>query len=325
VSEAKSNALAANATGIEEQAADWLERSICEGLNAEARVSLDMWLTESPAHMVAYLRLNAAWDRTSRLAALRPVPHKMAVAVRTKRRAAGIAAAFITAVLLGAATLLLLPASDEKTYATALGKRETINLADGSRIELNTGTVLRVTDDAAGRTAWLDRGEAYFEIVHNAKHPFQVVADGRRVTDLGTKFLVRRYTASIEVALLEGRARFDAPVRAGRAQSALLVPGDVAVSASGSLAVTRKPARQLSDELGWRRGVLVFDNVTLADAAFQFNRYNSGKLVITDPAAARLAIYGTFRTGDVERFARVAQDVFGLRISHLGEQIVISR
>jgi transmembrane sensor len=145
------------------------------------------------------------------------------------------------------------------------------------------------------------------------------------VTDLGTKFLIRREMASVEVALVEGRARFEATARPGQPQSALLVPGDVAVSAAGSFAVTRKPARLLADELGWRRGVLVFDNVTLAAAATEFNRYNTGKLMITDPAAAQLTIYGTFRTGDVERFARVAQTVFGLRVSHLGDQIVISR
>jgi len=327
VSEANSNARAADATGIEAQAAAWLERRVCDGWNSNEQALLDKWLAESPAHMVAYLRLSAAWDRTHRLAALRPALHDTVEASRAKRRVTANSVAAFVAVfaLLGAAAAFLMPNMATKTYATALGQRETVRLTDGSRIELNTGTVLRVADNANGRTVWLDKGEAYFEITHDSKRPFFVLADGRRVTDLGTKFLIRRESARVEVALMEGRARFEAPARAGQPQSTLLAPGDVAVSAAGSLAVTRKPARLLSDELGWRRGVLVFDNATLTDAATQFNRYNTGKLVITDPAAARLMIYGTFRTGDVERFARVAQDVFGLRVSHLGDQIVISR
>lgn len=327
MSEAKTNALAANATDIEAEAANWLERRVCEEWNEKDQAALDVWLAESPSHMVAYLRLSAAWGRTNRLAALRSVSREAVADVKAKRRVAatGITAALVSAVILAGAAIFFLQIAGEKTYATALGGRQTIRLADGSRVELNTGTVLRVVESVKERTVWLDKGEAYFEITHNATRPFSVMADGRRVTDLGTKFLVRRETAKVEVALMEGRARLDAPAHAGKQQSALLTPGDVAVSAAGSLAVTRKPVRQLSDELGWRRGVLVFDNATLADAALQFNRYNSAKLVIADPSAAQLTIYGTFRTGDIERFARVAQDVFGLRVAHLGDQTVISR
>lgn len=327
MSEAKMDTLAANAVGVEARAADWLERRVCEDWNTDNQSALDAWLAESPAHMVAYLRLNAAWGRTSRLTALRPVAREATMESLPKQRRvfAMIAAAFAFAVLTAVAGAMLLATSGEKTYATALGKHQTVRLADGSLIELNTRTVLRVAENSKARTVWLDEGEAYFEITHDSNRPFLVMVEGRRITDLGTKFLVRRETTRVEVALMEGRARFDALARAGNTESTLLTPGDVAVSAAGSLAVTRKPAQQLANELGWRRGVLVFDNATLGEAASQFNRYNFTKLVITDPSAAQLAIYGTFRVGDVERFARVAQDVFGLRVSHLGNQTVISR
>jgi transmembrane sensor len=325
VSEKKMTALAESATDIEVDAARWLERRVCENWTHEDEVALDLWLAESPARMVAYLRLSAAWGRTDRLAVLRARPPTGSVRFNKPRRAISGVLGVVAATMALAATVFAFSGSREQVYETGLGKHQTIRLSDGSRIELNTGTLLRLDQSETRRTAWLDKGEAYFEIVHNAERPFLVVADGRRVTDLGTKFVVRRETSHVEVALMEGRARLDAPARVGKQQTMLLVPGDVAVSAADSLAVTRESARALANELGWRRGILVFDNATLADAAFQFNRYNSTKLIVSDPSVARLAIYGTFSTGDFERFARVAQDVFGLRVTHLGDQTVISR
>ena len=78
------------------------------------------------------------------------------------------------------------------------------------------------------------------------------------------------------------------------------------------------------NELGWRRGVLVFDNTTLADAAIEFNRYNRQKLVIADPAAARLTIDGTFQTTDVRHLPMPRRTCSTARRDR-GNEIVISR
>ena len=82
---------------------------------------------------------------------------------------------------------------------------------------------------------------------------------------------------------------------------------------------------QLTDEIAWRRGMLVFHNTNLADAADQFNRYNVVKLMVPDNRAAAMTINGTFRTDGVEQFARVTRDVFGLHVEDRGSDIVIGR
>ena len=71
--------------------------------------------------------------------------------------------------------------------------------------------------------------------------------------------------------------------------------------------------------------MLVFKHTTLADAAAEFNRYNREKLVIADPAAAKLTIDGTFPTNDVGAFTDAAQTIFGLQVKNHGDEIVISR
>jgi transmembrane sensor len=168
---------------------------------------------------------------------------------------------------------------------------------------------------------WLERGEAYFQVKHNSENPFVVYAGHHRVTDLGTKFLVRRDPGRLEVALIEGSVRFGAA--AGNAQSALLKPGDVATATTGTMFVAKESLKRLDNELSWRRGLLVFKHTTLAAAASEFNRYNRQQLIIADPAAASLTIDGTFPVNNVGDFAKLAEVVLGLKVEHHGGEIVI--
>jgi transmembrane sensor len=202
--------------------------------------------------------------------------------------------------------------------------RETITLPDGSQIELNTDTSVRVAEAALHRNVVLDRGEAFFQIKHDAVHPFVVTAGNNRVVDLGTKFTVRAEPDRVEVTLVEGRARIEPLEGNAPSRIATLAPGDVAVAEKGSLRVSTLTKRDLADDLGWRRGVLIFRRTTLGEAASQFNRYNTHKLVVKGAAVAELQLGGTFQSNNPELFARVARDVLGLRIENRGGETVIS-
>jgi len=70
---------------------------------------------------------------------------------------------------------------------------------------------------------------------------------------------------------------------------------------------------------------LIFDNTSLGEAAAEFNRYNSNKLVLADSASARLTIVGTFKTNDVASFAEVVQDILRLHVARRGDETVITR
>ncbi len=311
---------------IREAAAAWLERRVSGDWTQSDQAELDAWLAQSPSHMAAFLRVEAAWDRTYRLSILRkPAGEAEAARAWLPLFAKIAAAACVVAVIGVAGARYYWQRPQERIYQTALGGRETVRFADGTRIELNTDTRIRTRMTTASRTVWIERGEAYFTVHHDAAHPFVVIAGNRRVTDLGTKFLVRRDRHRLEVAVMQGRVRFDAPSAQSASVTALLTPGDVATATSGTMVVTRKAHDALAHELGWRNGMLILDDVTLADAVEEFNRYNSHKLVIADDAAAKMHIGGTFRTSDEKLFARVVQDVLGLHVKSGETQTVISR
>jgi transmembrane sensor len=310
------------AGAITEQAASWVERRMHASWSDADEAQLQNWLAQTPAHRIAFWRLEGAWNETSRLAALRPpsrhAQDQSAPGRRLPIMRALAAAAVIVAVGVAASGYFT---SGGTAYSTELGERKTLTLADGSRIELNTNTVLRIGSGNETRKVWLDKGEAFFHVKHDAAHPFEVIAANQRITDLGTEFNVRTDGSRLKIAVVQGRVRFDG--RDGRAHTELL-PGDVAVADAGRVSLTRLATPELSERLSWRSGKLMFHHTPLSQVADEFNRYNSRKVIVAGEGARALTINGTFATNDVHAFARIAQSVLGLKVEDQGQKIVIS-
>lgn len=307
---------------IRAEAASWLERRQRPDWSEQNATELDAWLSADPANAVAYYRIEFAWQRTERLAALRP-PQPNAGSLPSRLKTALTRSAAVIAIAAIAGTALYLATRDRGTqiYATNIGSRKTLSLPDGSQIELNTNTTLRISK-ADNRRIWLDRGEAFFQVVHNPNHPFTVDIGQRRITDLGTKFDVRHDDAHLKISVLEGSVSLAS--KTDNTQSLILTRGDSVIGNGNSLKVKNAPPQLVTDELGWRRGVLVFDNITLAEAASEFNRYTESKIVVSDPKAANLRIVGTFPTDGVEGFLDVAKHILKVRVERRGNETVIS-
>lgn len=321
--------LAPSASAIGTKAAEWVaERRNTEGWSSARQAELDAWLAEAPAHRVAFVRIEATWKRTDRLAALRrpmrePLPQTRSQ--RSRWLKIGSAVGLAGLVTLAAGSSIFFSRPHEQAFETPVGGREQVILADGTKIELNTDTAVRVSLDQDSRAITLERGEAYFEVRHDDDHPFVVTAGSHHITDLGTQFSVRRDPGQVRVALFQGRARFDT-ANSGAIDSSLeLAPGDEVVATQAGVTLVKKPIAVLKTGLGWRRGVVVFSNTALADAAEEFNRYSQKKIRFSDPTIGRLRIEGTFKTDNIEAFADVLQAALGLHSEDRDGHIEISR
>jgi transmembrane sensor len=307
------------------EASRWLQERTFWEWNAARQAEFERWLAASPSHRVAYLRAKAVWDRTERLSALRR-PHGQPLNPGGRKRWALLASAAAIAAIacvVGGSLLGFWKSNDQTSFVTALGERRVLTLADGSQIELNTNSELRLSPSQ--RQAWLDRGEAYFQIVHDAQHPFSVVVSGKRVEDLGTKFLVHAEGDKFTVSLYEGKAAIKGSDSRSARALAVLEPGDIATATAHSLTVSEKPERALLNEIAWRQNMLVFSNAPLTEVAAELNRYNQRRVVIADPSLARLKIDASIPTNGVEAFARVARNFLGLKVQSNKSEIVISR
>lgn len=175
-------------------------------------------------------------------------------------------------------------------YATAVGERRTITLADGSRVTLDTDSALFVPRPWGGRRdVTLVRGQALFDVARDPARPFVVTSRGRTVRALGTRFAVRDEPDRFSVALLEGKVRVDLP-QAG-ATARILAPGDTLDLQGKTLTLRHGHA---AAEAGWMRGRLSFDARPLADIVAELNRYSPRRIVLDDAALGQRAFSGTF-------------------------------
>lgn len=316
-----------NAKAVTARAADWLQRRDFWDWTDADQVALDAWLAESWAHRVAYYRLEAAWSRTNRLAALRGHRRdgaEVGASEKAGRFLLRAVRACAVVALIGAAYALYVWQPQAKTYSTGIGERETLALSDGSQIELNTNTSLRILANGLQRQVWLDKGEAYFEITHDPMRPFTVWTSNRRVTDIGTKFDVRQDPNRLELAVVEGEVGVSAASGPQSDQSLRLSSGDLLVATAHVMSVVKASPQAMSAGISWRRGMLVFEDVPLAKVVEEFNRYGTEKLVVADEAAARTHVSATFPINGVEDFVQLAHRVLGLHVEHHDGEIIIS-
>ncbi len=186
---------------------------------------------------------------------------------------------------------------------TRIGEIRRMPLADGSVALVNSGTTLRVAFTPVERHIDVNKGEAWFQVAHNPKRPFVVASGPYRVQAVGTAFDVRREGDAARVVVTKGVVKIwsvdsaDPPRRVAAGQWAVLKPGRMAV---------RAMEPQASDQqLAWREGRIVLDDMTLGQAAAEFNRYNNDQLEVAPQLAGRRVV-GWFRIYDVDGFAAPA-------------------
>ncbi|MBP7703720.1 MAG: FecR domain-containing protein [Caulobacter sp.] len=314
-----------SAADLEATAALWLSRREDEGWGEADQRALDAWLEASVDHKMAFWRMEFGWRQAGRMAALKAAPPATSPPrPRLEAWRPALMAAGIAAVALIAVPLLLQSPMGASRYVTEVGGRATVPLRDGTRVELNTATRLRAEVGAKERTVWLDRGEAYFDVAHDAARPFVVHAGDRKVTVLGTRFSIRREGDRVEIVVAEGRVRVEAAGGAATGAPAVLLRGDRLVADGASTLRPPRSVEQVSEDLAWRDGLLSFEQTPLDEAAREFNRYNSTRLVVTGAAASEIRIDGRFEAANVEAFARLMQRGYGLKVARTDQTITIS-
>jgi transmembrane sensor len=314
---------------IEDQALDWLMRRSAPDWSEEEQAGLEEWLEESMAHKAAFWRADHGWQQADRIRSLGNGDRDDDTPRRSWWSPAAIAASLAALVVIGGMAIVPQFGSEPSgqvqhaRFDTPTGGRKVVPLEDGSKVELNTQTVVRTAVSKSRREVWLDAGEAFFEVARRDGDPFVVHAGRKTITVLGTKFSVRRDGDRVSVNVLEGRVQVqDDVVEEARAE--IIAAGDTAISRGTSTLITRSSERRVENALAWRDGMLSFDQAPLAEVASEFNRYNSTRLIVTDAAAAQIPIGGSFQASSVDSFVRLLRDAYGLRIQRDDNSVKIS-
>lgn len=314
---------------IEQEALHWLIRKEEPDWSEGAQAELAHWLDASDAHKAAFWRAEYGWRKADRIRALGAEGHRAPArpALAVGWRPALIAASLVIAVALGSYWTVPEPRTAphlaQTRYATPVGARITVRLTDGSKVELNTATVMRAAVSRQKRELWLDSGEAYFEVAHREGLPFVVHAGKQRITVLGTKFSVRRDGDRVVVNVLEGRVRVEDGASNGD-HASIIGAGDFAVARGPSTLVTTKSEEHVESALAWRDGMIVFDQTALSDVVAEFNRYNRKPITMGNDEAGEIRIGGAFQASNVDAFLRLLRDAYGLKVEETADRIKIS-
>ncbi len=301
---------------IAEEAAQWLIE-LEEGSGADL-TRFAAWLAASPRHVEEFLFASALWNALDTLDEQRRIDvEQLVAAARTNVQPLdfgtapsvmrvptttalwrGVAAALVCVVV----TLGIWSGVDRRstTYSTDIGEQRVLKLTDGSIVTLNTRSqaVVRFADDV--RNVELTRGEALFDVEHDASRPFRVVAGRVVVQAIGTQFNVHRDDGVTTISVVEGAVQIaladESSPRADAPAIRLSVGEQLEVSANGTL--MPQQGAEIERVMAWRERRLIFRDESLAAIANEFNRYNKRQLVIEGTATRSRRITGVFHADD---------------------------
>ena len=330
---------------IEAEAALWVVRLENDKMSADSYAEFQAWQRRSPAHREALSRLTTLWSDFDVLENLAPplpesdISGESAKSPLTRaiswRGLGSIAASAL--VMLGGAlwyaqshrpapkSVAVLAPAVLQHYETAVGAQKTVTLPDGSKVLINTDTSLDVAFSAAQREVYLRRGEAFFDVVHNVKRPFTVVANKRLIRDVGTAFDVRLMDHVVEVAVAKGSVELVHSGGASGSSEKRLGVFNAGTSVAFDQQIER--SEQISQEdmarrLSWREGALDYDGEPLSKVLADFTRYSGIEFELRDESLKAFPVGGHFEISKLDKIF-LALTNFGLRAKWLDARHVV--
>ncbi|WIO74578.1 FecR family protein [Porticoccaceae bacterium LTM1] len=325
---------------IREEASLWLARLDGEDADSKLHREFEHWLSRDSRHRSVFSELGDVWGEMDILALFQPLLtttselDSTSIPAQTRpSRANRTWLSFAAAALVVMAIGLLYPTSWQQqaeplVYTTSIGEQRTVELDDGSTIQLNTNSVVEVAYSNDIRQLRLLRGEAYFDVAHNKNRPFVVQAGSGNVEAVGTAFAIQLEQSSVEVAVTEGRVKVTplaaqpSPTPPMEKPLAYADAGQIVTYNKGIESIQTASNDQLERFLSWRTGQLRFQGETLEEAISEFSRYTDIRIILSEPAVRELRVGGVFKTGDINEFLNVLEEGFQVEVKRHSPKLV---
>lgn len=258
----------------------------------------------------------------------------------SRRMRYGITAAAVLVLLAGIGWLADLTfttrTQQQKTEVRdVVRSKSNITLPDGTQVILNAGSKLTYDDEFKGQTREVRlTGEAYFDVVHDAQHPFIIHTGTGIIKVLGTSFNVRDYEnePSFETTLIRGRVEVN--LNANNTNKIVLKPGEkVVVTKRQALSrknraseVTIKPftiTEGLVAEISWTKGQLAFVNTPLSDIARDLDRQFGVRIRFQSDRVKEYKYTGVFDETNAEEILKILSLSRKFRFVQEKDEIII--
>jgi len=254
------------------------------------------------------------------------------VPVKKHRNWTWIAAAAILLLVLGIGLFQLKTGVEQKDLAaikkakpvpTQEEAHKWVKLPDGSSVQLNQGSYLEYPDSFEGKALREVRliGEAYFDIKHDAKHPFVIHTGKIKTTVLGTAFNIRAYDANdaVTVTVTRGKVKVEDEKRT----LAVLIPNQ-------QLAWNMKSPEPIKAKVNaaevveWKKHDLIMDDITLAEAAEMIAERYGVKVQFNNEKVKSCRFTAAFlNRNDITQVLSVVGDITGATLTLKNNQVTI--
>lgn len=263
------------------------------------------WISERPDHEKRFLEIKDAWD-----ASLKPAvdPREQLLLFYKKQAGRNRRLSLPHWISVSAAAAILVIGlviggmvhqnsfklqSQVESFTVPLGSRSHLTLADGTQVNLNSGSSLTLGKDFSSQHREVVlTGEGYFQVKSDKRHPFTVKTSKFDVTVTGTKFNVRSYDSDqkISATLAEGHIKLSTINH----KVIDLLPGQKLSFDQQSMEPKLENA-DIASELAWVKGEFIFKEIPFPDLIKRLERWYDVKLVYENSAFNSMVYSGTFK------------------------------
>jgi transmembrane sensor len=321
---------------------DWdlVFRYFGDECSAEERERFEQWLAADPRRQTIVDAAVMAAGRTLDGMRTTAAPRLLVAHRRPAATPAWLIAAAASLVILVGGTLLMKGIVSSGMHGsatpalriaqTARGARQTLHLSDGTRVVLGAGSSLRYPDafGAGARDVYLT-GQGFFEVAHDAAHPFRVHAGHATAEDIGTAFAVLAYAedSTVRVVVAEGSVALGRSARGASHDSSprtVLTPGQLgALGTRDALPTVRRV--NVDAYVAWTEGRLVFDDTPLGDVVAQLGHWYDVPIRIADPTLASRTLTASFTTESLTDVLTSLAPVLDVRFERVADTVVVHR
>ena len=204
------------------------------------------------------------------------------------------------------------------TFKTAETPTEKV-LADGTKVFLNKNSSISFPEKFEGdiRNVKLT-GEAFFEVHHDAAHPFIIDAQGSQIKVLGTSFNVKAYNEQVQVAVRTGKVQFSS-----NEKQVILVKGEAAAIEVNQAAIT-KMTNIDENILAYKTQSLTFQEASLEKVVASLSDIYGKKISFENEKIKHCSLTATFDHENLDNILTIISETLNLKVRKQGDSIVLS-
>ena len=216
------------------------------------------------------------------------------------------------------------PYTKKVQTASTSGSQKEIILEDGTSVYLNNGSELIYPRQFKGKTREVRlKGEAYFDVKRDTRHPFVIIAENAEVKVLGTAFNVKARIPEKTIEVYVERGSVQLSQRTNQNNNVVINPGYIGMLSNNDQ--VKKVKNDDVNYMAWKTHKLVFKETPLSEVVNTLNRVYNVNISINGNNIADLKYNGTIESISLQSVLEALQTAFNLKIENQGKNIIIQK